>query len=101
MKLVGDGSGNASLGVQPLTAVLEKLERLVLPHSKRGSNTLPTRCATMSYKVCGSCAETQATLGTSVVARRESVLALSRVTGDKYGYSAQHSALVFVPVTAR
>jgi hypothetical protein len=54
----------------------------------------------VAYKVCGSCAETQASLSDEVLKKDESVFGSfsSYCASDSYGYSAQHSALVFVPV---
>jgi hypothetical protein len=55
----------------------------------------------MAYKVCGSCAETEAMLSQEALLQDESVFGsfASYCGSDKFGYSAQHSALVFVPVT--
>ena len=55
----------------------------------------------VAYKVCGSCAETQAFLPDQALLQDESVFGSfsSYCASDKYGNSAQHSALVFVPVT--
>lgn len=55
----------------------------------------------VAYKVCGSCAQAQAMLSDEAVVQDESVFgAFASYCGtDKYGSDAQHSALVFVPVT--
>jgi hypothetical protein len=54
----------------------------------------------VAYKVCGSCAEAEAFLSDQALSQDESVFGSfsSYCASDKYGYSAQHSALVFVPV---
>jgi hypothetical protein len=64
--------------------------------------TTSLRYDVVVYKVCGSCAKTQASLSEQALLQEESVFgSFSSYCGnDKYGYSAQHSALVFVPVTA-
>jgi hypothetical protein len=55
----------------------------------------------VAYKVCGTCEETQASMSEQALLQDESVFGSfsSYCASDKYGYSAQHSALVFVPVT--
>jgi hypothetical protein len=63
--------------------------------------TSSLRYDVVAYKVCGSCAETQASLSDQALLQDESVFGSfsSYCASDKYGYSAKHSALVFVPVT--
>jgi hypothetical protein len=64
--------------------------------------TKSLRYDVVAYKVCGSCAATQKSLSEEALLQKESVFgSFSSYCGtDKYGYSAQHSALVFVPVTS-
>jgi hypothetical protein len=54
----------------------------------------------VAYKVCGSCAQTELFLSEEALLQDESVFGSfsSYCASDKYGYSAEHSALVFVPV---
>jgi hypothetical protein len=54
----------------------------------------------VAYKVCGSCVETELFLSEQALLQDDSVFGSfpSYCASDKYGYSAQHSALVFVPV---
>jgi hypothetical protein len=53
----------------------------------------------VAYKVCGSCAELETSLSAEALLQDESVFgSFSSYCGsEKYGFSAQHSALVFVP----
>jgi hypothetical protein len=62
--------------------------------------TSSLRYDVVAYKVCGSCEETQASLSEQALLQDESVFGSfsSYCPFPKYGYSAQHSALVFVPV---
>jgi hypothetical protein len=64
--------------------------------------TKSLRYDVVAYKVCGSCEETQASMSEQALLQDESVFGAfsSYCASDKYGNLAQHSALVFVPVTA-
>jgi hypothetical protein len=55
----------------------------------------------VAYKVCGSCAAAQAMLADDAAQQDETVFGsfASYCGADKYGYDAENSALVFVPVT--
>lgn len=67
--------------------------------------TASLRYNIVAYKLCGSCADTEAWLlqrsgSEDVLQQDETVFGAygSYCGSDKYGYSAQHSALVFLPV---
>jgi hypothetical protein len=83
-----------------LTVVLKKSSAPALLESTVELYTSSLRYNLVAYKVCGSCAETQASLSEQALLQDESVFGSfsSYCATDKYGYSAQHSALVFVPV---
>jgi hypothetical protein len=83
-----------------LTVVLEKSSAPALLESTLKFYTSSLRYDLVAFKVCGSCAETQASLTSQALLQDESVFGSfsSYCASDKYGYSAEHSALVFVPV---
>jgi hypothetical protein len=84
-----------------LTIIFEKVGAAGFVQNRLKYFTSSLRYDIVVYKVCGSCAETQASLSEQALLQDESVFgAFSSYCGtDKYGYDAQHSALVFVPVT--
>jgi hypothetical protein len=83
-----------------LTYILEQSGASGLLANSLSYFTSSLRNDIVAYKVCGSCAEAQASLSERALLQDESALGSfsSYCAGDKYGYSAQHSALVFVPV---
>jgi hypothetical protein len=84
-----------------LTTIFEKVGGAGFIQNRLEYFTSSLRYDVVAYKVCGSCAETQASLSEQALLQDESVFGsfMSYCGTDKYGYDAQHSALVFVPVT--
>jgi hypothetical protein len=83
-----------------LTYILEQSGASGLLANSLSYFTSSLRNDIVAYKVCGSCAQTELLLSEEVLLKDESVLGSlsSYCASDKYGYSAEHSALVFVPV---
>jgi hypothetical protein len=83
-----------------LTVVLEQAGASGFIENRLKYFTSSLRYNLVAYKVCGSCAETHASLSDQALLQDESVFGSfsSYCASDKYGYSAKHSALVFVPV---
>jgi hypothetical protein len=89
-----------ALTTTTFTVILEERGGLALLETSLNYFTKSLRYDLVAYKVCGSCAEAQASLSKQALLQDESVFGSfsSYCTSNKYGYSAQHSALVFVPV---
>jgi hypothetical protein len=83
-----------------LTYILAQIGASALVETVVKTFTSSLRYDLVAYKVCGSCAETELFLSEQALLQDESVFGSfsSYCAIDKYGYSAQHSALVFVPI---
>jgi hypothetical protein len=83
-----------------LSAVLAETDASDLTASAVALFTNSLSNDVVAYKVCGSCAQTEASLSQEALSQDESVFGSfsSYCASDSYGYSAEHSALVFVPV---